>query len=53
MRCSSFLFERILERERELLSRKTSDPTVGGLRDKKEKRFTRRRLRMDSGFMSF
>ena len=36
-----------------LLSRKSGDPTVGLLRDKKEKRSTRSRLRMDPGFASF
>ena len=46
-------FERILERERALLSRFAHDPTVGGLRDEKEKRSTRNRLRVDSGFSGF
>ena len=50
---SSLCFERILERERDLLSRNTSDPTVGGLRGEKEKRSTRVRLRVDSGIGSF
>ena len=36
-----------------LLSRNTRDPTVGGLRAKKEKRSTRSGLRVDSGFVSF
>ena len=36
-----------------LLSRISGDPTVGGLRDEKEKRSTRSRLREDSGFVSF
>ena len=36
-----------------LLSRNTRDPTVGSLRDKKEKRSTWSRLRVDSGFVSF
>ena len=36
-----------------LLSRIFGDPTVGGLRDEKEKRSTQSRLRMDSGFVSF
>ena len=36
-----------------LLSRKLEDPTVGRLRDKKEKRSTRSRLRVDSGIGSF
>ena len=35
-----------------LLSRKSGDPTVGRLRDKKEKRSTRSRLRVDSGIGS-
>ena len=41
-----------LERER-LLSRIVGDPTVGGLRGKKEKCSTRDRLRVDSGIGSF
>ena len=45
-------FERV-QRERELLSRFAHDPTVGGLRDKKEKRSTQSRLRVDPGFASF
>ena len=36
-----------------LLSKNTGNPTVGGLRADKEKRFTRSRLRVDSGFVSF
>ena len=36
-----------------LLSRKSGDPTVGRLRDKKKKRSTRSRLRVDSGIGSF
>ena len=36
-----------------LLSRKSGDPTVGRLRDKKEKRSTRSRLRVDSGIGNF
>ena len=36
-----------------LLSRISGDPTVGGLRDEKEKRSTRSRLRVDSGIGSF
>ena len=36
-----------------LLFRKSEDPTVGRLRDKKEKCSTRRRLRVDSGIGSF
>ena len=36
-----------------LLSRISGDPTVGGLRDEKEKRSTRSRLRVDSRFMEF
>ena len=36
-----------------LLCRKSGDPTVGRLRDKKEKRSTRSRLRVDSGIGSF
>ena len=42
-----------VERERVLLSRIARDPTVGGLRGKKEKCSTRDRLRMDSGIGSF
>ena len=45
-------FERVLERERVLLSRFAHDPTVGGLRGEKEKRSTRNRLRVDSGIGS-
>ena len=36
-----------------LLSRISEDPTVGGLRDEKEKRSTRSSLRVDSGIGSF
>ena len=36
-----------------LLSRKSEDPTVGRLWDKKEKRSTRSRLRVDFGIGSF
>ena len=36
-----------------LLSRISKDPTVGGLRGKKEKRSTQDRLRVDSGIGSF
>ena len=36
-----------------LLSRKSGDPTVSRLRDKKEKRSTRSRLRVDSEIGSF
>ena len=36
-----------------LLSRKSGDPTVGRLRDKKEKYSTRSKLRVDSGIGSF
>ena len=50
---SSHFFERILERERALLSRNTQDSTVGGLRGEKEKSSTRSRLRVDPGFVSF
>ena len=35
------------------LSRNTRDPTVSGLRAEKEKRSTRSRLRVNSGFVSF
>ena len=48
----SWGFEFFLERER-LLSKNTEDPTVGGLRGKKEKCSTRSRLRVDPGFASF
>ena len=44
---------REFERERELLSRNTRDPTVGGLRDEKEKRSTRRGLRVGTRFWEF
>ena len=36
-----------------LLSKILGDPTVGGLRDEKEKRSTRSKLRVDSGIGSF
>ena len=36
-----------------LLSKIPGDPTVGGLRDEKEKRSTRSKLRVDSGIGSF
>ena len=36
-----------------LLSKIPGDPIVGGLRDEKEKRSTRSRLRVDSGIGSF
>ena len=48
----SWGFEFFLERER-LLSKNTEDPTVGGLRGKKEKCSTRDRLRLDSEIGSF
>ena len=41
-----------LERER-LLSKNTDDPTVGRLRDKKEKCSMRRGLRVGTGFREF
>ena len=41
------------ERERALLSRNADDPTVSGIRGKKEKCSTRDRLRVDSGIGSF
>ena len=42
------------ERERVfILSKNTGDPTVGGLRDKKENCSTRRGLRMGTGFREF
>ena len=47
------IFERILERERELLSINTTNPTVGGLRDKKDNCSTRRGLRVSTRFMEF
>ena len=50
---AAMFFESFLERERVLLSKIPDDPTVGGLRDKKEKRSTRSRLRVDPGFGSF
>ena len=42
----------ILEREK-LLSRNMANPTVGRLRDRKEKCSTRKGLRVDSGIWSF
>ena len=45
--------ERVLERERELLSKNKGDPTVGSLRDKKENCSTRRGQHVDTGFVSF
>ena len=36
-----------------VLSRIPGDPTVDGLRAEREKRSTRSRLRVDSGFVSF
>ena len=36
-----------------LLSRISGDPTVDGLRAEKEKRSTRSKLRVDSGFREF
>ena len=44
---------REFERERELLSKNTGDPTVGSLRDKKENCSTQRGLRVDTRFVSF
>ena len=41
-----------LEREK-LLSKISRDPTVGGLRDKKESYSTRRGLRVGTGFKEF
>ena len=52
-RCSEFQFERILERERVLLSINTRDPTVDSLRDKRENCSTRRGLRVGTGFREF
>ena len=46
------IFHFVLERE-PLLSSFPANPTVGGLRGEKEKRFTRSRLRVDSGFSEF
>ena len=48
-----FSFERVLERERKLLSRNTRDPIVGSLRDKKESCSTRRGLRVGTRFKEF
>ena len=45
-------FERFLEREK-LLSRFVRDPTVGGLRGKKENCSTRRGLRVGTRFREF
>ena len=53
MSCSGCRFERNLERERALLSRNTCDPAVGGLRDRKENRSTRRGLRVSTRFREF
>ena len=50
---SKLRFERVLERERELLSRNTRDPTVSNLRGKKESCSTRRGLRVGTGFRDF
>ena len=50
---SSSHFLRGFERERELLSRNTRDPTVGGLRDKKESLSTRRGLHVGTRFREF
>ena len=47
------IFESFLERERALLSRNTGDPTVGGLRDKKENCSMRRGLRVGTRFREF
>ena len=47
------IFESFLKRERVLLSRISGDPTVGGLQAEKEKRSTRSRLRVGSGFVCF
>ena len=40
-------------RERELLSRIVGDPTIGSRRDEKESCFTRRGLRVGTGFKEF
>ena len=53
IRSSSCCVERVLERERALLSKFAHNPTVGGLRGEKVKRSTRNRLRVDSGFSEF
>ena len=50
---SELRFERVLERERELLSRNTRDPTVGSLPGKKESCSTRRGLCVGTGFREF
>ena len=47
-----FFFNFFLERE-PLLSKNTANPTVGRLRDKKEKCSTQRGLRMGTGFREF
>ena len=47
------IFLKVLERERELLSKISRDPTVGSLRDKKESCSTRRGLRVGIGFREF
>ena len=57
MRCSGgidrgFLFGRFLERE-STFSRFSANPTVGGLRDKKENCSTRRGLRVGTIFREF
>ena len=44
---------REIERERALLSRNTRDPTVGGLRDKKENCSTLRGLHVGTEFREF
>ena len=46
------IFESSLEREK-LLFKNTGDQTVDGLRAKKERRSTRSRLSVDSGFVGF
>ena len=51
-RCSELHFESF-ERERVLLSRISGDPTVDGLQDEKEKRSTRRGLRVGTRFWEF
>ena len=50
--CSSHFFK-VLERERELLSKISRDPIVGSLRDKKESCSMRRGLRLGTGFREF
>ena len=44
---------RFLREKLRLLSRIVGDPTVGGLRDKKENCSTRRGLRVGTGFREF